>query len=353
MTKNQPFQTVVDALLDTGKPLPKKYLSLFSDMDPASLDLLLDAWPRIPLPRKRTLLEDLGARLTDDTIVSFDHFARALLDDPDAPVRAGALRLLAECEDEKLIPAYEKILTSDPDPETRAEAANALGLFVDLGELEEISAGAFHRTEEALLACLRGGDTPPVKRRALEAIGYSSRTDVPPQIEAAYGRTDPAWVTSALVAMGRSNDEQWEDHILEMLLSENDEVRLAAVKAAGELGFDSARLPLLRLLEEEEDNAVFTAAVWSLSQIGGEDVREYLLSLADETEDEDDLDFYEEALANLAFTEDLASLDLLALDPDEDLLEIIELDDDLEQEGEDEAPASKPVKPGKSAKKKK
>jgi len=79
-------------------------------------------------------------------------------------------------------------------------------------------------------------------------------------------------------------------------------------------------------------------------------VREFILALADHTEDEDDLDFYEEALANLAFTEDLAALDMLALDPDTDLLEIIQLDDDLEDDEEEDVAASKPAKTAKSSK---
>jgi HEAT repeat protein len=328
MKQTPPFQSVVSVLLDAHKPFPKKYLTLFSDIDPASLSLLMDAWPRISSARKRTLLSDLEFLLAEDTIVSFEDFARALLDDPDSTVRAGAIRLLAECTDSKLIPVYETILASDPDLATRAEAANILALFVDLGELEEIPASALHRAEEALLASLRGDENPAVKRRALEALGYSSRTDVVKQIEDAYKREDPEWVASALTAMGRSSDERWEEQVLSMLLSENDKVRLAAVKAAGELNLASARLPLLRLLDEEDDQAVFTAAVWSLSEIGGEDVREYLLSLADQTDDDDELDYYEEALANLAFTEDLASLELMTLDPDDELFELDDEDED-------------------------
>ena len=94
MTKTT-FQSVIDTLLEEGKPFPKKYLSLFSDIDAVSLRLLLDAWPRISLTRKWTLLDEQDALTDEDTIVSFDDFARALLTNPDAPVRARAMRLLA------------------------------------------------------------------------------------------------------------------------------------------------------------------------------------------------------------------------------------------------------------------
>ncbi len=329
MTKN-PFQSVVDSLLEPGKPFPKKYLSLFSDIDPASLKLLLADWPRVSLTRKRTLLEELDALLDEDTIVSFDDLARALFTDPDAPVRAGAMRLLAECEDVNLLPAYEKILASDPDPDARAEAARVLNLFVNLGELDEIPEAALHRAEEALLAASRD-DNAKVRRNALESLGYSSREEVPALIEAAIQREDPDWQASALVAMGRSNEERWSEPIVRMMLSEDGNVRLEAVKAAGKLSLPAARLPLINMLDEEEDSAILSAVIWSLSQVGGEDVRTYLENLLDKTDDDEELEFIEDALANLAFTEDMEHFDFLAIDPDEDLIELDKLDED-EQE---------------------
>lgn len=347
MSKN-PFQSVVEALLDSSKPFPKKYLNLFSDIDSASLKLLLADWPRVSLTRKRTLLNELDQLLDEDTIVSFDDFARALLEDPDGSVRVGAMRLLAECEDVKLIPVYEKILASDPDPEARAEAAKTLNLCVDLGELDEIPEAALHRAENALLAAVHD-DNAEVRRRAVESLGYSSREEVPALIEAAIQRQDPDWQATALIAMGRSSDERWSEHVVRMMLSDDRNLRLEATRAAGELMLPDARLPLLRMLEEEDDPEIFSAIIWSLSQVGGEDVRLYLTNLIDQTEDDDMVDFIEDALANLAFTEDLEHFDIFALDPEEDL---VELDGSLEEDDdEEERPA--PKKPAKGGKKKK
>lgn len=329
MTKQMPFQSVVDALLDTTKHIPTKYLPYFSDIDPDSLKLVLDAWPRVELTRKRTLLADLDSLLSTDTIVSFDDFARALLNDPDAPVRAGAIRLLAECEDIKLIPVYAKLLASDPDATVRAEAAKILNLYVDLGELEEIPEKALHQAEKALLAAVHD-DNATVRHRVLESLGYSSRPEVPPLIEAAFKRGDPEWLASALLAMGRSQDERWIEPVISMLLNDEPTVRLEAARAAGELELDEARIPLLRLLEDEDEAEVISAAIWSLSQIGGEDVRTYLENLLDATEDEDEIAFIEDAIANLSFTEDLGKFDLLALDPDDELDDLDELDEEEE-----------------------
>jgi len=334
MTKQMPFQSVVDALLDTTKPFPTKYLPYFSDIDPASLELVLEAWPRVALTRKQALLADLDSLLDEDTIVSFDDFARALLNDPDAPVRAGAIRLLAECEDVKLLSVYAKLLASDPDAGVRAEAANILNLYVDLGELEEIPAKSLRQAEEALLAAVHDDDAT-VRHRVLESLGYSSRPEVPPLIETAYKRGTPEWLASALIAMGRSQDERWIEPVISMLLNDEPNVRLEAARAAGLLELDEARIPLLRLLEDEDNAEVISAAIWSLSQIGGEDVRTYLENLLDVTEDDDEVAFIEDAIANLSFTEDLGKFDLLSLDPDDDLEDLEELD---ELDGEDEKP---------------
>jgi HEAT repeat protein len=162
-----------------------------------------------------------------------------------------------------------------------------------------------------------GADEARVRRHALASLGYSSSPQVVDLIESAFQREGVDWKVSALTAMGRSADERWEDFILRSMLDDNEKIRRAAVQSAGNLALKSARPVLLRMLAEEEDGDVTSAAIWSLSQIGGEDVRLYLQNLLDNVEDDEQAAFLEEALDNLAFTEDMASFDLLAFDADE------------------------------------
>lgn len=325
------FQKVLETLLAEGGEFPRHYLQEFSDIGTQELHDLQDAWPRIKADRKLALLEALEALAEADTLVSFDDLGRALLTDNDPGVRVHAIRLLTESEDTKLVPIYLDMLKKDSDVNVRAEAAIALNLFVDLGELEEIPEDIYHKVEDALLASANSEDDVRVRRAALESLGYSSRPEVATLIESAFHREDPHWQASALLAMGRSADERWEPDVTQALISDNDRVRQAAVQAAGELSLRSARPLLLNLLVDEEDVDVINAAIWSLSQIGGEDVRTYLESLLDQTEDEDQIEFLEEALDNLAFTEDLDRFDLMAFDPDE-VDELNNLDDEDKQE---------------------
>ena len=324
------FRKVLDSLVDDSKEFPRGYLQEFSDIGPLELRTLLDVWPRVKPSRRLALLDDLSVLAESDTLVSFDDFARALLTDPDPQVRTRAIRLLDENESVDLVPSYLDMLKNDPDVRVRTEAARVLNLFVDLGELEEISETIYHQIEDALLASAASEDNVHVRRAALESLGYSSRLEVTTLIESSFHRQDPAWQASALTAMGRSADERWADAVTRSMVNENDDIRRAAVQAAGELGLKSARPLLLKMLGEEEDGTVLSAIIWSLSQIGGEDVRTYLENLLDQLEEDDEqIAFLEEALDNLAFTEDLDRFDLLAIDPEN---ELVELEEDDEEE---------------------
>jgi len=186
-----------------------------------------------------------------------------------------------------------------------------------LGELGKIPAETHRKIEDTLLAASKD-PVVIVRRRALEALGASSREEVPPLIEAAYREKDTDWVVSALFAMGRSGNTHWKDQVLPKLSNPDEAIRAEAMQAAGELGLRSARPVLLDQLEEEEDPLMRHEIIWALSQIGGEGVRNRLEELFELEQDDEEADFLEEAIQNLAFTEDLGPLDLFEFGPDED-----------------------------------
>ena len=312
------FQKVIDELTGDRPEISRRSLQEFSDIDPSALRAVLEAWPSVKLERKRILLDSLLSLSDEDTLVSFDDFARALLTDADAQVRARAIRLLDESDDAKLVPSFIRILTTDEQAETRAEAAVALGKFVELGELEELPERTKRQVEDALLEKANGEDQLFIRRNALEALCFSSRPEVVTLIESAFRRENPDWQASALFAMGRSFDERWEEQVLSRMQDVNPIVRLAAVEAAGELRLASARLILLKVLEEEDEDDITSAAIWSLSQIGGEDARVYIQNLLDLAEEDEDVEFLEDALENVQFTDELNEFDLMSIDPDEE-----------------------------------
>ncbi|MDP3185512.1 MAG: HEAT repeat domain-containing protein [Anaerolineales bacterium] len=316
MTKNIAFQTILDALLDDSKPFPPRFLYLFSDIEPGNLKLLLKTWPQVSLTRQRALLEDLKELAEDNTLLCFDDLARALLKDADPQVRVLALHLLWECGDTRLVPTFIEILNKDSDFNVRAAAATALGMFIYLGELEEVPPHIQRKVEDNLLAVLRSSDQILVRRRALEALGSSSRPEVTGLIEAAYGGEEADWKVSALFAMGRSGDEGWGKQVLSNLRNQNEAIRMEAIHAAGDLGLASARPVLLDMLADEEDVETQHEIIWELTKIGGEDVRERLEELLALAEDDEEAGFIEEALENLAFTEEVSGFDLFDIEDD-------------------------------------
>jgi HEAT repeat protein len=318
------FQNVLDHLSDSNKDIPQSHLKLYSDLDPKSLKLFLDVWPRVQPPRKLALLDQLLSHLDSDSIVSYEEIGTALLDDPDGAIRAHAIRLLAESDHPKLVGKLIGIFLNDTELAPRMEAAQLLGEFVLLGELDKVNQTQQRKMEDALISVIRSETDSTLRKRALEALSFSSRPEIAALIESAFERTDPAWVASALRAMGRSQDERWTDNVVSMLLDEDQLIKFAAVEAAGLLTIEQAVPILLQILDdEEEDEDVATAAVWALSQIGGDEARTYLIALIDKTEDEDLAEFLEDALENLNFTEEFNKFELLTLDEDD-----VEVDED-------------------------
>jgi HEAT repeat protein len=320
MAKPLTFQDALNTLLDSKKEIPQKHLPLYSDLDPKSLKLFLDVWGSVNPERKLMLLDALCSHLEEDMLVSYEELGRALLTDPESEVRARAISLLAETEDPRLVSTLVDVLLRDSELAPRLESANVLAQFVLLGELEEIEEALMDKIESALISVIKSDAPLALRTRALETLGYSNHAEVYQLIDAAFHRPDPFWVASALIAMGRMHDkERWNDDVISMLLDENPRIRLAAVRAAGELEIKDASPIIIGLLDdEEEDDEIALAAIWSLSQIGGEEARVYLVNLIEQNEDEDAVEFLEDALENLDFNEEIAKFDLLDFEDDED-----------------------------------
>ncbi len=334
-----PFPQLLSRLLDADQPLPARYFYRFSDLEGAELQQLSDVWAKIPLWRRQAILDDIETLSSKDMLLSFIGVASLAANDQDDTIRLQAVRSLWEYEERQLIPLYMKLVQQDSSTEVRASAAGALGRYVYAGEIEELSQQTLHKIENLLLQIIQGKEEPIVRRSALEALGYSSRDEVPALIEKAFASQEKAWLASALFAMGRSGNEKWKPQVLAMLEHPHNLVRVEAVRAAGELEISEAAPLLIELLDEPDDD-MRLACIWSLSQVGGDGVLEILEKLAEELEDEESLELLEEAIENLNFNESMPIAPLLDIsediDEEEDELDELELDDDVDLNGEED-----------------
>jgi hypothetical protein len=298
------FHQVLDSLLDEETPFPTRFLYRLSDLDRGEMDRLKQVWAQVPLWRRQSLLEDLQALADADLLLSFEAIGRFAIHDQDPQVRAVAVHILWDLEATDMIQTFLNMIVQDPSMEVRAAAATALGHFVYLGEVDKIPKRSLHEIEDRLLDVIENDETQAVRQRSLEALGYSSRPEVPGLIVNALESGEKEWIQAALSAIGNSVDDRWEDQVLHYLDNRFPVLRAEAVRAAGELEMESA-LPRLFELTEDPNTDVRQAAIWSLSQIGGAGVRQVLEDLWEQTDEEDELDLIENALDNLAFTEDM------------------------------------------------
>ncbi len=312
-----PFTKLIDALLDESTPFSPKYLNCMSDLDPADTALLKAAWPKVSLRRRQALLEDMEEIHMADDLLCFEQVARVALKDSEPGVRMRAIQILREYELVDLLPTLVEMTENDPDTDVRAASAAALATYIYMGEVEDISPKKLQQVEACLLRLIAGKDAIIVRRRALEALGFSSRKEVVALIEKAYASPDMDWLVSSLFAMGRSANSRWKAQVLRMLMHENPAVSAEAASAAGELEIKSAVPQLLKLLRDP-DIDVRMASIWSLSQIGGAGVRSALESLLESTDDDEEANQIENALENLDFTEEMNDLALLDIPEDGD-----------------------------------
>lgn len=330
---------LIETLMDLNKPLPARLLYQFSDLPSDGCKVLASAWGAIPLQRRRALLQDLLELAEQDNLLMFEEVGRIALEDTDEDCLVSAIDLLMEAEDPKLVPIFLRLLTAQDLPESvRAAAANALGFYVYLGELEELKAEVHHKIEDALLQAYAKDPSDLVKRRALESLGYSNREEVTPLIRYAAAHASEEWLESALFAMGRSANEQWETQVLDHLNHSNPDVRGQAIHAAGELMLGAARARLLKQLDRETDEYLRTELIWALSHIGGEGIEEKFEQLLAKTDDDEEASFLEEALEMLQFTNEASDFELMEVDfaRERDLHDEDDEDSDFWDEDEDE-----------------
>ncbi|MGQ0600075.1 MAG: HEAT repeat domain-containing protein [Anaerolineales bacterium] len=319
MAASSEFEQVLAHLRDNEQTFPPTDLYLFSNLSRKDIEALEVVWPQVTLERRQNLMQDLGEIGEANYEVNFDDVYRIVLEDEDAGVRAAAIQNLWESEDPDLMAPFIEMLQRDPTVTVRAAAASALGRYIYLGEIEEIPVAQSKRVEEVLLAAHRGADELEVRRRALEALAFSSQPEVTQLIEQAYHSPEPLMQVSAVFAMGRSADQRWSAEVTKELDNDDPQIRFEATRAVGELEIQSA-VPELARIAEDGDAQVREAAIWSLGQVGGDEARQILTDLLEEAGD-DERDFIEEALENLVFHDDMLNIEMFDFDEDDDFNE--------------------------------
>ncbi len=292
-------------------------LRALSDLTGHPLDDFKQGWPAIEAGKRLEIMQRLGELAEESFDLDINAASRIALQDPDDQVRAAAIRNLWEDEGHDLVEPFLKFLIDDESEAVRIAAATALGMYVYLGEMEELSTDLTQRVEDALFDVFQGDDTLEVRRRALESLGFSQRPEAVEAINRAYEYPDELMHVSALFAMGRNLDpDKWGDIVLANLENSSPQMRFEAARAAGEMQLEDA-IPTLGELLNDEDSEIQEISVWSLGEIGGSEAHA-LLEQRLETADEDLARAIEEAMSSAELMDNIMEFGMLDANTDDD-----------------------------------
>ncbi len=313
-----PVDEVLHLISNETAPIPVERLADLSDPTLEEMNRIQAAWSNLSAERRHALIEELGQLADLRYELLFEPINRMALADQSAEVRRIAIRNLWECDKPDLVPSILDILEEDESLAVRAEAAKALGSFILQGEMSELESSLLKQIEDSLLSAAQHSAPFLLRINALQSLGYSSRPEVIPLIRQAYISDNADLARSAIIAIGRSADTMWRSEVMESLRHPDPEMRLEAVRAAGELELREATSDLLDLLQDSFQ-AIRHAAIWALGQLGGAQAADILASLLEESQDSDEVELIQDALDHLAFLDGTRDFLMINLDEDEDL----------------------------------
>lgn len=259
-----------------------------SGLTAKEVETIKPGWGELSAIARRKLLRRMVEASETDFALDYREFGKMNLLDTDASVRAVAIEVLWEDESIETMRQIHSILANDEAIQVRIAAAIALGKYVLLGEYEEIPDSEIMPVQETIVNVWNDKEQPAeLRRRALEAISNGSHDIVPKAIREAYNSDNSQMRTSAVFAMGKSYDHQWDEAVLAELDSDDPEILYEAAKASGHLSITEA-VPKLGKLVASGDREILEIVVWSLGEIGTNEAVRMLNILAEQAEERDD-----------------------------------------------------------------
>ena len=300
---------VIVEMADTGKALVNTHLAALSDMAAADIKNFRQVWKTIETKRRREIIIRLNELASDSVELNFDNIFLSSIRDPEADVRSEAINGLWENEQPALIPVLIDLLNNDPEEKVQATAAQALGRFALMAEINSIAPKYAIQVGQALLDVFNDRNKSiEVRRRALEAVSPLTTEQVKTAIKTAYESLDERLKISAVYAMGKNCDTKWLPFVLKELKNSDAEIRYEAVTACGEIA-DEDIMQYLIPAANDEDIDVQLAVIQALGKIGGNEAKLYLQKHADEP-NEALRDAIETALKEISILGDMNVLDI-------------------------------------------
>ncbi len=272
------LQQYLEEFTDPEKPLKHSDLTRLSTLGPEDLALVKGAWGRMEPERRVQIVTRMADIADHDLTLDFSAVFVMALKDPDEQVREHSVSGLWECEDRHVITLLINLLQCDRSERVRTAAAQGLGKFAELAEDGKLLPKDRERILLVLLETLGNrGETPAVRRGAIEAVSAIDDDAVREAIRNAYESTDAEVRRSAVYAMGHNADPAWLPIIIKEVGSNDPAMRYDAASACGGLG-EEAAIPHLLPLLRDDDIEVRLGTIRALGAIGGSIAKKALAS---------------------------------------------------------------------------
>ncbi|MGA2373604.1 MAG: HEAT repeat domain-containing protein [Terriglobales bacterium] len=199
------------------------------------------------------------------------------------------------------------VCSADEPDQLRARAAISLGPVLEQADTDgfedpddvPINEPTFRNIQSSMEELYLDNSTPKeVRRRILEASVRAPETWHQNAIKDAYSSGDKEWMLTAVFSMCWVRG--FDDQILVALKSDDPEIHLEAVHAAGNWEIDAAWPHIVELVKEAHTpKPLLLAAIGAVGSIRPAEAREILADLADS----DDEEIFEAAIETVAQSE--------------------------------------------------
>ncbi|MYJ57579.1 MAG: hypothetical protein F4088_01430 [Chloroflexi bacterium] len=276
------LRRVIAAVASGQIELEPDDLHAVSRLAPDSAGLVSAQLAQLESMSRFALLEQLQRIGSEFGGYDFTVVFAAMITDDDAAVRSLAVNGLAICETGGATKALLTVADSEEeDSDVRREAVTALGEVAMRLELGWASG----EDADDVVDCLRTiaedvREDDELRAAAVSAVGVVTADWVPELIEEAFRSDTAALHLGAVQAMGRSADVYWLPVLEGSLVAEDEDERLAAVQAIGEIGSEDGAPMLLELFDDPSSSEeLIQGAVAALGEIGSEEAVEELQQL--------------------------------------------------------------------------
>tara|TARA_B100000676_G_C18052499_1_gene832113 strand:- start:1060 stop:1956 length:897 start_codon:yes stop_codon:yes gene_type:complete len=269
----------LNTLKDSLQEFDQNDLSELSGINPIEMDKFQKWWESLNELHKLNLIQKINQIAEENFELEFYEILYFTLSDKNPNIRKESLNGLWECEDYRIGDAASKILLEDKEESVRVEASKLLRNFCYLIKNGKISGRISEKIINSINFVLANiSMDSELWRRTLESTACFNTQSINHYIKKAYNSQNIMLTSSAVYAMGETDNVEWLNTVITETYNDSPEIRYESAIALGKLG-NEAVLPNIKELLNDEDIQVQNCAIESLGIIGGPIAKKMLLSL--------------------------------------------------------------------------